>query len=159
MLCSYTTCRCASNAARPVSSAPCLLWLAYQACIQRTDEVENWNPAAAWNGYKLVNCHAYRWRRGHGQAWDYCRCTCTNVGSNFPHKVWNRKWAIYLLYWFWVSLQRLTSSDQIVIICGRNEKLAQSLSSKSWPLKVAVKVRHFKHVPAVLLSYSPVGVR
>lgn len=35
--------------------------------------------------------------------------------------------------------QTLTSSDQIVIICGRNEKLAQSLSSKSWPLKVAVK--------------------
>jgi len=33
----------------------------------------------------------------------------------------------------------LPTSAQIVVICGRNEKLARSLASKSWPLKVVVK--------------------
>ena len=38
------------------------------------------------------------------------------------------------------SRERLSPSHQVVVICGRNEKLAQSLASKTWPLKVIVKV-------------------
>lgn len=35
----------------------------------------------------------------------------------------------------------LSPSDQIVVICGRNEKLAQKLAARKWPVKVVVKVQ------------------
>jgi 1,2-diacylglycerol 3-beta-galactosyltransferase len=35
--------------------------------------------------------------------------------------------------------QTLSPDDQIVVICGRNEKLARTLGSRKWPLKVVVK--------------------
>jgi 1,2-diacylglycerol 3-beta-galactosyltransferase len=35
--------------------------------------------------------------------------------------------------------QMLLPSHQIIVICGRNTKLAEALSSKAWPLRVVVK--------------------
>lgn len=37
--------------------------------------------------------------------------------------------------------QMLLPSHQIIVICGRNTKLAEALSSKAWPLRVVVKVK------------------
>ena len=39
-----------------------------------------------------------------------------------------------------LPLKRLSSSHQLVIICGNNQSLKANLSSKNWPLKVHVKV-------------------
>ena len=35
--------------------------------------------------------------------------------------------------------KRLSPEDQVVVICGRNQKLAKSLAARKWPLKMVVK--------------------
>ena len=54
---------------------------------------------------------------------------------------------------------RLSSSHQLIIICGRNIKLAEKLSSRAWPLRVLVKARRFDlclwaRCPINALNYS-----
>lgn len=44
---------------------------------------------------------------------------------------------------------RLSPTDQLVIICGRNKTLADKLLRQQWNLKVCVKVRS-RHVSSAI---------
>lgn len=44
-----------------------------------------------------------------------------------------------ILYLSWKS--RLSTSDQLIVVCGRNTTLASELARQNWDIQVVVKVR------------------
>ena len=91
---------------------------------RRTSEVRSWCGS--------TNSHASRRRWRHGQ-------TQRNSGSSVSNVRLTPLLTVYITD-YKLLYHRLSSSHQVVVICGRNAKLNEFLREQSWPLKMVVKV-------------------